>query len=125
MLFKQYMQEVWRPQQQAALARGMEPRDVDVRASMQQHLAPGFLDQARVDIRQDKLGLAHRGLDLQRTGLDMKRDLFQEGKRFAPYATGLGVANVGLSVLEGLDARRQAEQDRGLMQRYLAELRGI
>ena len=125
MLFKDYIANVWQPMQLQARARGMNPADVDMGPSMQTHLAPRLLDQARTDVRKEGLKLAHRGLDLESRRLDTRYGQFKQAKRLAPWATGLGVANVGLTVAGGLGGLRQAEQDRQLMRKYMSDYRGL
>ena len=119
------MANVWQPMQLQARARGMNPNDVDMGPSMQTHLAPRLLDQTQTDVRKEQLGLARRGLNLESRRLDTQYGQFRQAKRMSPWATGLGVANVGLTVAGGLGEMRQSEQDRQLMRKYMSEYRGL
>lgn len=125
MLFKDYMTNIWQPMQLQARARGMNPADVDMGPSMRKHLAPKLLDQTRTDVRKEGLNLAHRGLDLESRRLGTQYGQFKQAKRLAPWATGLGVANVGLTIAGGLGEMKQSEQDRQLMRKYMSDYRGI
>ena len=122
MNFKDYMLNVYRPMQQQARAKGMNPDDVNVGQSIQQNLAPGFLAEAQSVARKDQLGLAGRGLDLGSRALDVEQNAFNKQKRLAPWATGIGVANLGLSGVQGYAASQRAQQDRELMQKYMDEM---
>lgn len=126
--FNKYMIDVWRPMQQQALARGMNPKDVDTRQSMTEYLTPRYADQVKADAAKKKLGLAHRELDLKGRHVRLdekraadKRNAFQRSKRVAPWAIGLDIADVGVSGLQGLNQRNQDIIDRQTLLRNFDE----
>jgi hypothetical protein len=130
--FKNFMLDVFRPMQQKALAEGKNPADVDVSGAMQSYVGSRVADEARGEIRGMETGLAKRGLGLRerslglkRSDLDLRRKQIGRGKKMAPWATGLGVANVGLSGLQGWQELEEARKNRLLIQKYLTDIRGM
>lgn len=129
MNLKQYMLEVYRPMQNQARARGMTPSDVPTEQSMKQNLSQGFLDEANKYARDQSTDRAYEGLDLRSRGLDLgqrrldiQQEQFDKQKQVAPWATGLGVANVGLSALQGWNSQNQAKQNRLMQQSYMDQI---
>jgi len=130
--FKRFMLDVWRPAQQKAIATGRSPADMDVSGAMRSYITPRVSAEVRGQVGEMEQGLAERGLGLRKRSLGLKRGALdigrkqlEKGKQLAPWATGLGVANVALSGLQGWQEQETAKRDRQLMQQYIAEIKGM
>ena len=118
MMFKNFLREVWLPMQQQAKARGMNPADVDVSGALNNYIGSQAMGQVGTDIREAQTGLAERRLG-------EAKDVLKSQKKIAPWATGLGVANVGLQGVMGWNERTRLQNRRKqfdeFMQTYIQQ----
>lgn len=114
MNFKNFVRDVWRPLQQQAKAKGLNPADVDISGALKSYISP----QAMGEVQGEMLGLEKRRLGMLEKGM-------KQAKKLAPWSIGLGAANIGLTGLMGMEDIKQAELQRKRQQQYIDEIRNM